>query len=173
MTDSNNRLLSTLLVLQLSTLGVLIIILFNPPSSQSAATINHARAENTVAQAGPFVSPDYRQPVSPELKAALREVIRDELAALPSSTGAGTNTPTSQPDIMLSENELQQQETAAAISATVVQQATSAGVWTRADTDALLPYVARMSEQQRLALMDQLYGAINRQEMDMQDFPPL
>lgn len=171
MTDSNNsRLLSTLVALQLSVLGILIVMLFNPPLQDPAAIAHDHRPENTLTQTKP-PSPVYSQTVSPELKAALREIIREELAALPVSIAG--DVPVSQPDIVLSDREREQQETADAISVAVVQQATSAGVWTRADTEALLPHLGRMSEQQRLALVDQLYGAINRQEMDIQDFPPL
>lgn len=173
MTDSNNsRLLSTLIALQLSVLGILIVMLFNPPLQDATATIHENRPENPFAQTKPPASPVYSQAASSELKAALREIIREELAALPVST-VGRNMPASQPDTVLSNREREEQETAAAISAAVVQQATSAGVWTQADTEALLPHVARMSDQQRLALVDQLYGAINRQEMDIQDLPPL
>jgi hypothetical protein len=171
MTDSNNRLLSTLIALQLSVLGILIVMLFNPPAPGDSATrVNPP--ENSLAQAEPPSPTVYSQSVSPELKSALREIIREELAALPLPTAAG-NDAASRPEIVLSDSELQEQQTAAAISTSVVQQATSAGVWTRADTEALLPYITKMSDTQRLALVDQLYGAINRQEMEIQDFPPL
>lgn len=172
MTDSNNRLLSTLIALQLSVLGILIVMLFNPPAPGDSATrVNPP--ENSLAQAEPPSPTVYSQSVSPELKSALREIIREELAALPLPTAAAGNDAASRPEIVLSDSELQEQQTAAAISTSVVQQATSAGVWTRADTEALLPYITKMSDTQRLALVDQLYGAINRQEMDIQDFPPL
>lgn len=171
MTDSNNRLLPTLIALQLSVLGILIVMLFNPPL-QDADTADHPRPENSLAQAESPASPVREPGVSPELKAALRQIIREELAALPSQA-AGKNVHASQTNIVLSDSERQEQQTAAAISEAVVQQATSAGVWTRADTEALLPHLGKMSDQQRLALVDQLYGAINRQEMDIQDLPPL
>lgn len=175
MTDSNNRMLSTLIALQLSVLGILIVMLFNPPLQSSATNANQDLPESSLEREDPSASPfqSDSEPVSPELKAALREIIRNELAALTASSSAAKDDFTSQPDITLSESKLQEQETAAMVSATIVQQATSAGVWSGTDTEALLPHLGKLSEQQRLLLMDQLYSAINRQEMDIQDFPPL
>lgn len=172
MIDSNNRLLSTLIIMQLLTLGILVVMLFNPPSQNSA--VGHNKSRNNLNHEHTSASPVYGNAVTAELKIALREIIRDELAAPPSSAVAGaTGDVISQPDAMLTDSELQEQETAAAVSATVIQQATSAGIWTRADTEALLPHLGRISADQRLALMDQLYSAINRQEMEIRDFPPL
>lgn len=175
MTDSNNRLLSTLIALQLSVLGILIVMLFNPPQQSTPTSANQDLPENPLEREDSPASLLHSdsEPVSPELKAALREIIRNELAVLTASTSAAKDDFTSQPGIVLSESELQEQETAAMVSATIVQQATSAGVWSETDTKALLPHLGKLSEQQRLILMDQLYSAINRQEMDIQDFPPL
>lgn len=170
MSVPNHRLLSTLVVMQLLTLGILVAMYFNPPEQNPTVVYRNEAASGNPA----LVSETHPAPVATaELKKALREIIREELAALPSPSRIAKDDSASQPEEALSEHNRQEQETAAAISTSIVQQATSAGVWTRADTEALLPQIARLSEEQRVALMEQLYGAINRQEMDIQDFPPL
>lgn len=174
MTDSNNRLLSTLVAMQLLTLGILVVMLFNSPPASKTATVSQGEPKNASASGYASASPFYQEPVSAELKTALREILREELASLTLAADAGKdNEFVSQPDKVLSADELMTQETAAMVSTSIIQQATSAGVWTQADTNALLPHLGSISGQQRLALMDQLFGAINRQEMDIQDFPPL
>lgn len=173
MADSNNRLLSALAGMQLLTLGILVTMLLNQPSENSAAVVSHTNPGNSPAAEHASAYSAQSGSVTAELKTALREIIRDELAALPASTGAAKDDANFQTDVRLSESELQEQETASTVAATIIQQATSAGIWTRADTEALMPHIGRISEQQRLALIEQLYGAINRQEMDIQDFPPL
>lgn len=167
MTTSNNRLLATLIVLQSAILILLAAIFLRAPAQHGHA----AAEENVIGHAHALT--EQRWPVTAEFKSVLREIIRDELTMLPVSAPPVTDNAVSEPEKVLSENERHAQETAAAISTSIVQQATSAGVWTRADTEALLPHIARLSEEQRWKLTDQLFTSINRQELEIEDFPPL
>jgi hypothetical protein len=167
MTASNNRLLAALIALQSAILILLTAIFLRAPAQPGHA----AAEENVIDQAHVLI--EQRLPVTAEFENVLREIIRDELAALPVSTVTTGENPIPQAEAALSETELEAQRTSAMISSSIVQQAASAGVWTQADTDALMPHLGGISPQQRLALIDQLYGAINRQEMEIEDFPPL
>lgn len=167
MTDSNSRLLPALIAVQFLTLIMLTAMFFRLPPRESPVT------GDTVIENRPVQAPAFSTSRLPAagLKDALREIVREELAALPASTE--TTVADTQQDDMLSESERQEQETAAAISISIVQQATSAGVWRRTDTEALLPHLGKLSEEHRLALTKQLFSSINRQELEMEDFPPL
>lgn len=167
MSDSNSRLLPALIAVQFLTLIMLTAMFFRLPPRENLMT-GDTMIEDKPVQEPAF--PASRLPAA-ELKDALREIVREELAALPASTE--TTRVNTQQDKILSENERQEQETAAAISVSIVQQATSAGVWRRTDTEALLPHLGKLSEEHRLALTKQLFSSINRQELAMEDFPPL
>jgi hypothetical protein len=171
MIASDKRLLVALIAMQFAILMLLMAIFLRAPSQPGYAAMDSNAIESEQVQAS--ASPATRLQVTAELKNTLREIIREELAALPVSAATNGDNTAFQAEAGLSESERQAQETADMVSASIVQQAASAGVWTQADTDALMPHLGRISEQQRLALMDQLYGAINRQEMEIQDFPPL
>lgn len=162
MPDSNSRLLPALIAVQFLTLIMLTAMFFRLPPRENPVT------GDTVIENRPVQAPAFS---ASGLKDALREIVREELAALPASTE--TTVADTQQDDMLSESERQEQETAAAISISIVQQATSAGVWRRTDTEALLPHLGKLSEEHRLALTKQLFSSINRQELEMEDFPPL
>ncbi len=47
----------------------------------------------------------------------------------------------------------------------VVDRALASGVWTDADSGALLRAAPQLSEAQRVALLDKIFGAINQQEL--------
>lgn len=54
---------------------------------------------------------------------------------------------------------------AAQQSNSVVDQAIASGVWTNDDSAALLRAEPRLSEAQRVELLEKIFGAINRQEL--------
>lgn len=143
MADSRNRSLMTL-----STLGILIVVLFNAPSQNTnVAPDRPARfvaEENTPAG----------QPVANELKTALRKIVREELAALPATPMLrdAKNTPSSRQDAVIS--------------------AAPTDVRPRTDAQAL-PYNTGTAEQECLTLMNQLYDAGIRRETNIRNFPAL
>ncbi len=47
----------------------------------------------------------------------------------------------------------------------IVDQALASGVWTDADSSALLQVAPRLSERQREGLLNKIFGAINNQEL--------
>ena len=171
MSDLNRRLLPILLALQSLTFVIVIILWLQAPSQTGqSGTGNHAANNNQFqnAVASETIS---TTAINPDL---LREIIRDELAQLTYTPSASSDAVVTTRSIRnLSYDEQKAQENAAAVSLSIVRQAVSAGAWTKSDTDALLPYVGALSEQQRIVLMDELFGAINQQEVDIQDFPPL
>lgn len=170
MPDSNSRFLPALIAVQFLTLIMLTAMFFRLPPRENPVT----GAGDTVVEDKPVQEPAFpasHLPAAPELKDALREIVREELAALSASTE--TVRVNTRQDKIPSENERQEQETAAAISGSIVQQAISAGVWRRTDTEALLPHLGELSDEHRLALTKQLFSSINRQELEMEDFPPL
>lgn len=164
MTASRNPLLLGLVVLQTATLCLLMLMLFsNPPARGGAPAAEVSRQ-----------SPDGAPSLSvEELKTELRAIVRAEMAALGAAMGAGSPEPESNGESALSMRELQLQAQSAATSAAIIQQAVSAGVWTRADTEALMPQLGNISPEQRLDLVEEFYAAINRQELTLRDFPPL
>jgi hypothetical protein len=163
MTESRNPLLIALIVLQIATLCLMMLLFFNSPAQQgpheSAFAIDPNRPEsNNLAPANALQT---------ELRA-----MRAEIAALRAAAGAPAPVaPDAAPQI--SDQELQAREQAVNASGSVIRGAIAAGVWTRADTQALMTQLVNISPEQRLALVEEFYAAINRQELVLKDFPPL
>lgn len=158
MTASRNPLLLALFILQFATLCLTLLVLFETRAQPGAPAL--ALSQPSPAAAGAIGIA--------ELKTELRAIVRAELAtALAGSPAAGEPAPAT------SEQQLQVQAHAVATSEAIIEQAVSAGVWTRADTEALMPQLGNISPEQRLALVEEFYAAINRQELTLKDFPPL
>lgn len=158
MTASRNPLLLALFVLQFATLCLTLLVLFET-QAQSAAPVLEVRQHSASRDSAAGMA---------ELKAELRAIVRAEVSAAMAGTAVA-----GEPAPAPSEQQLQAQAQAAAVSASIIQQAVSAGVWTRADTEALMPQLGSISPEQRLALVEEFYAAINRQELSLKDFPPL
>jgi len=58
-------------------------------------------------------------------------------------------------------------------SASVVDTALASGKWSANDTVALVPYLQTLNVAQRIALLDKIHAAVNRQELKLEDIPPL
>ncbi|GLS24321.1 hypothetical protein [Marinibactrum halimedae] len=58
-------------------------------------------------------------------------------------------------------------------SSITIDNALSAGIWTREDTQKLYEHVGDLPESKRQELRDKLYTAINRQEVILEGFPGL
>ena len=71
----------------------------------------------------------------------------------------------------LSGMQVAQQEIIIAESQSIISQAISAGVWTAADSRKLSEHTHNLTENQRIQLLDELYSAINRQEVQLNDIP--
>jgi hypothetical protein len=158
MIDSR-KLMLALIVLQIATVSLLLLTFFPPESDLPPG--------NTVATESGRIGQSQPLPMS-ALQAELRGIVREEIAAATGSQSTGEIE--SKP---LSEEELKGREQAAAASGSLIHGAIAAGVWTRGDTQSLLPHIGRMSSEQRIALMEEFYGAINRQELQLEDIPPL
>lgn len=172
MADSNKRLLSILAALQFVTLGLLLTLVFVPPAERPLAGAGYGAERDVVEPAAP-VSARHEAIALAEFKAAMRSVLREELEAHAGALQAGAAPREAASPEAPSVNDLQAREEAGAVSAAVVQQALSAGVWTAGDTRALLPHLGRLSEEQRAELVDRFYTAVNRQQLDLEDVPPL
>ncbi len=153
MIDSK-KLLFALVVLQIATLSLLLLIFLSP-----------ARG---VAPGSTFVIKSGREQTQPvsvsqtELRALIRAEIESRETA--GSSAAEENQSGEDP---------RDQEQAIAASGSIIRQAIAAGAWTRADTEALLPHLGKFPAAERRALMDEFYTAVNRQELAIDDFPPL
>lgn len=64
-------------------------------------------------------------------------------------------------------------EKAADESRKVITQAVRAGVWTKEDSRNLYANLPDLTEKQRIQLLDQFHGAVNRQELELEDVPVL
>jgi hypothetical protein len=160
MINAKDRFLFGLAVLHVITLTLVLLMFF-----QSRAQPTHS----LFIGAGGSVTDSTAPELTPaELEQALRAIVRSELA---SRTGNVTQQAASTAAPTAETRELQLH--AAETSATIIRQATAAGVWSREDTEALLPHIGQVSADQRLALVEQFYTAINRQELELEDFPPL
>jgi hypothetical protein len=163
MNESRNPLLIALIVLQIATLCFMTLLFFNYPGRQGP----HDSASVTENNRPDGGNPVTANGVETELRA-----MRAEIAAL--RAAAGVQAPVaSDAAPRLSEQEMQTREQAVSFSSSVIQGAVAAGVWTRADTQALMTQLAHISPEQRLALAEEFYAAINRQELVLKDFPPL
>ncbi len=155
--NARNPLLLTLIVLQIATLAYL----FMKPATQDGSAGRTFVIEGTDGS---------RAASTAELRTELRAIVRSEITALGSAAPArSVNTDTGP----VSEQELQMKEQASAASGEIIHQAISARIWTREDTRALLPHIGKLDEGQRMALVEEFYSAINRQELKLEDFPPL
>jgi hypothetical protein len=162
MIESRNPLLIALVVLQVATLCFMTLLFFNSPSHQGSTERALVSDHNR---------PVGGDPATPDMLEMELRAIRAEIAALRAAAGAPVPAIAEAP--RLSEQELQAQAQALNTSSLVIQGAVSAGVWTKADSQALMNQLINVSPEQRLALVEELYAAINRQELVMKDFPPL
>jgi hypothetical protein len=165
MTESRNPLLIALIALQIATLCCVTLLFFNSSTQRNPldATVGIDNGNNLPA--GNVFAP------ANGLEAELR-AMRAEIAALRVATGAPAPV-TFDATMPPSEQELQTQTQALNSSSLIIQGAVSAGVWTRADTKALLPHIGKVSQQQRRALVEELASAVNRQELKLENLPPL
>jgi hypothetical protein len=157
---AKDRFLLALAVLQVITLTLVLTLFF-----QSRAQ----PAQSWYIGAGRWATPATAPGTTPaEMEQALRAVVRSELAAR-----GGNVAQHREAYVAPTEEARELQIRAAEASADIIRQALSNGVWTSQDTQALLPHIGQVSDQQRLALVEQFYAAINRQELELDDFPPL
>jgi hypothetical protein len=161
MTSSRNPLLLTLIFLQIATLSLLLFIFLNPT------------APNLLAAERPILLEHGDSLSAAELKTELRAIVRSEIAALATTAGLPAPVPPVIGKAALSESERELQEQAVAASGSIIRQAVAAGVWTPADSQALLQHIGKITAEQRLELVEDFYAAINRQELKLDDFPPL
>jgi hypothetical protein len=160
MIDSK-KLMLALIVLQIATVSLLLLTFFPPESDLPRG--------NTVAIESSHTGQTQPVPVS-ALQTELRSMIRAEIEAREAASAAVSRENQSP---ALSTDELQDREQAITISGSIMRQAISARAWTRADTEALLPHLGRLPAAERRALMDEFHTALNRQELKLEDIPPL
>ena len=99
----------------------------------------------------------------------LRDIVRSELSVLPKKEEL--NAQLTQPAKPLSLEEKQHQQAAVAASTTIVTTAISNRTWTKADSESLAEQLVQMTEEQRRVIRNQLFTAINRQEIELKDIP--
>lgn len=108
-----------------------------------------------------------------QIESVVREVLKQETrhqrldnVAHMENTATNNN---SEPK--LSDKQLAQQEHAAIESQSIVSQAILAGAWTQNDSELLSRHFQKLSELQRVEVLETLYGAINRREIDLIGIP--
>jgi hypothetical protein len=161
MVDSRNSLLLALVVLQVATLAFMLLIFFN--------TSPRDAAPERIVIAGAEQFRPARDASAAELAPLLREIVRSEIRLAGAGHAANEAAAAAPP----AEQEIRARQQAAASSAAIIHGAVATGVWTKTDTEALLPLIGQVSDEQRMALMDEFYSAVNRQELRINDFPPL
>jgi hypothetical protein len=116
-------------------------------------------------------------PDSDLLRAAVREIVREELRDFIREARSHERTPGSanaakaadQPAVDPKRN-----AEAVTQAGQIVDLALARKTWTMDDNMALIPHVARLTPEQRTALTEKLLGAINRQELKpVGAMPPL
>ena len=112
-----------------------------------------------------------------QLQALIRDAVKSELELVVVS-GQNNN---SRAVVSKDEHQTKQvtlydqieQEAALSRSSSLIDQAISAGRWTEQHTQELLPQLSSLSENQRIKLLEKFHGAVNRQEIELEDVPPL
>jgi hypothetical protein len=160
MINAKDRFIFAVAVLQVVTL-TLVLGMFFQSRTQPTQSLFIGAGSSAGDATAPGLTPA-------ELEQALRAIVRSELASSAGNVAQQTVS-TRAPSAETHELQLRAVEASAAI----IRQATAAGVWSREDTEALLPHIGQVSAEQRLALVEQFYAAINRQELELDDFPPL
>lgn len=74
---------------------------------------------------------------------------------------------------VLTKEEIEQQEQQYSNSDAIISAAIAVGKWTEQDTRNLLPHMGNLSYEQRIALLEKFHSAVNRQELNLEAFPPL
>ena len=106
------------------------------------------------------------------LQQLLREVIRAELHQRPSDKPTvGAPVHAGMPAMTAAAEREQAQQFAN--SETVLSNALASGRWTLRDTEALIPHLSQLSTRQRVQLLERFHAAVNRQELELEDIPPL
>ena len=71
------------------------------------------------------------------------------------------------------DSQLQEQEKSATASYAIISQAILDSVWTKGDTQAISTFLPNLADSQRIELLEQFHGAVNRQELELEDMPAL
>jgi hypothetical protein len=112
--------------------------------------------------------------LSPLLQQQIRSVIRSELTTFSATLKANRSTVMDPPrPTLLTAEQQREQQNQFAQSEAVLDTALSLGVWTERDTRNLIPHLSSLSGAQRLQLLEKFHGAVNRQELKLEDVPPL
>lgn len=106
------------------------------------------------------------------LQQLLREVIRAELQQRSSGKTAAVAPATPDAPAMTAAAK-REQELQFANSEAVLGNALASGRWTIRDTEALIPHLSQLSTRQRVQLLERFHAAVNRQELELEDIPPL
>ena len=116
-----------------------------------------------------------------DLAAIVRDVLRRELRnAMNGAQNTGGQQVAWHNDSTAIENEkpltYEQQlasENAVNESREIVTQAVRLGVWTKDDSRKLYDNLPDLTAEQRIQLLEQFHGAVNRQELELEDVPVL
>ncbi|MFZ5842023.1 MAG: hypothetical protein ACOY3E_03905 [Pseudomonadota bacterium] len=106
------------------------------------------------------------------LQQLLREIIRAELQQRPSDNAAAGAPVVANARAMTAAAEREQAQQFASSEA-VLSNALASGRWTVRDTEALIPHLSQLSTRQRVQLLERFHAAVNRQELELEDIPPL
>ena len=116
-----------------------------------------------------------------DLTAMVRDVLRRELRnALNDMQSTGGQQVVERNDLAITQSEkpltYEQQmasENAASQTREIVTQAVRLGVWTMEDSQKLYANLPDLTPEQRIQLLEQFHGAVNRQELELEDIPIL
>ena len=133
------------------------------------AALTDAPTVNTASSAA---APQLSQAAQRPLQQLLREIVRAELQQR-STHGASTDMSTKPSAPTMTDAARREQERQYANSEAVLGNALASGRWTVRDTEALIPYLGQLSNRQRVQLLERFHAAVNRQELELEDIPPL
>ncbi len=164
--DSGHRLLIGILLIQIS--GFVFLWMKIPEPAQVASVpatpiVPIIDPESTIAAMKPPDEQLLRESIQAILKDEIQTYLRQVGEEKPRSATANAATavaPALRPRPRVDAN-----PRVALESHALVDRALAAGVWTDNDNNSLLKLSPRMSETQRVELLEKLFGAINRQQL--------
>jgi hypothetical protein len=136
----------------------------NDPGNSQSINSNPARMSGLEAR------------ITAVVQDVLRRELNNTLAGMPNISARQANTagyPAQNLNEALTHEQILLNETAAQESQNIITQAISSGVWSRESTQQLSIHLPNLTEAQRIDLLEQFHGAVNRQELELEDMPIL
>lgn len=168
-------LLLSIALVQVVMLGVIWSHLSRLDSNNPAA----ASAESSIPNisrnlSGPVQDFTHEEDLAAVVRDVLRSELRDSLNEIQNSNQqrAVTSNQSVEKEPLTYEQRLLS-ESAVDESREIITHAVRSGVWTNEDSKKLYANLPDLTEGQRIQLLEQFHGAVNRQELELEDVPIL